>query len=273
LFCKDGCRQIPNAAKLTEPKRRRQSLNLFNERSRKWTLQSHARGSDGNFAFRHDRINAGINPAGLTTDQRGVGFARVNGGWIDIGAFESKLPPTVRKVTVNGGAAQRSNVTSVTVDFDAVVAFNGSADAAFSLKRQSDNAMPLLSAAVANGIVTSVTLTFLTGPAVDFGSLADGRYTLTINQSQVSANGAQLDGNVDGTGGDDYVLTSSGTSGVYRLSGDADGNGSVTAADFNAFRLAYGSVGSSIFDFNGDDQVSASDFNEFRTRYGITLVP
>ena len=38
----------------------------------------------------------------------------VNGGGIDIGAFESKLAPTVRKVTVNGGAAQRSRVTSVT---------------------------------------------------------------------------------------------------------------------------------------------------------------
>jgi hypothetical protein len=33
-------------------------------------------------------INAGNNPAGLTTDQRGPGFPRVIGGQADIGAFE-----------------------------------------------------------------------------------------------------------------------------------------------------------------------------------------
>ena len=56
---------------------------------------------------------------------------------------------------------------------------------------------------------------------------------------------------------------------IFRVFGDSDGNGTVTAADFNAFRLAYGASGASIFDFDGDNQVSASDFNQFRLRYGV----
>ena len=45
--------------------------------------------------------------------------------------------------------------------------------AAFELKRQSDNMLVSLSATVAGN---AVTLTFAGGP-VEFGSLADGRYT------------------------------------------------------------------------------------------------
>jgi hypothetical protein len=37
-------------------------------------------------------INRGANPLALTSDQRGVGFPRVNGASADIGAFEAKQP-------------------------------------------------------------------------------------------------------------------------------------------------------------------------------------
>jgi len=42
-------------------------------------------------------INAGNNaiiPAGVTTDQRGPGFGRIDGGTVDIGAFETPEPAT-----------------------------------------------------------------------------------------------------------------------------------------------------------------------------------
>ena len=39
-------------------------------------------------------IDAGINPLGLTTDQRGDGFPRSIGGEVDIGAFESEFLPS-----------------------------------------------------------------------------------------------------------------------------------------------------------------------------------
>ena len=52
--------------------------------------------------------------------------------------------------------------------------------------------------------------------------------------------GGQLDGDGDGTGGDDYVLTGSVANGLFRLFGDVNGDGSVSGGDFGAFRLAFG---------------------------------
>ncbi len=205
----------------------------------------------------------GSNPAGLTTDQRGAGFARPLLGGVDIGAFESKLGPTVASVVVNGGAAQRSRVTSVTVAFDSVVTFSGSPVSAFSLKRQSDNALPLLSAAVTNGAVTSVTLTFLAGPAVESASLADGRYTLSVDGSQVS---------VAGVFGENFVMVGDPTQGpkLFRFFGDITGDGAVAANDFIQFRLALGGSNPD-FDFDNDGAVAASDFIQFRLRFGGSI--
>lgn len=179
-------------------------------------------------------------------------------------------PALVDNVTINNGTTQRSKVTTMKIDFDSLVNLPTNPADAFELRRQFANDTVTLSAAVTNTDYTSVTLTFTGGP-VDFGSLADGRYTLTVFSSQVSnANGA-LDGNDDGVAGGNYLLVGTPVNGLFRLFGDANGSGSVTAADFNAFRLVYGTAGPSIFDFNGDNQVTASDFNQFRTRYGVMI--
>src|SRR5206468_2715681 len=82
-------------------------------------------------------VNAGSNPANLTTDQRGAGFPRLFESAADMGAFETQQP-TVRSVVVNAGQAnlvQRSMFTSVTVTFSGVETFAGSAAAAFQLFR------------------------------------------------------------------------------------------------------------------------------------------
>ncbi len=52
-------------------------------------------------------INTGSNPLGLTTDQRGAGYARVFGGVADMGAFESGNP-----LVTNGFAPGTTFVTS-----------------------------------------------------------------------------------------------------------------------------------------------------------------
>ena len=62
-------------------------------------------------------IDAGRNPDGLTTDQRGAGFARVVGSSADIGAFEFNNPP----VAQNDGVSTDEN-TPVTIN---VIADNG----------------------------------------------------------------------------------------------------------------------------------------------------
>jgi hypothetical protein len=182
-------------------------------------------------------------------------------------------PAKVSAVVVNGGAVQRSRVNQMTVQFNQFVNLPTNPASAFQLKRQGDNAPVTLGATVDNsGPGTQVHLTFV-GGAVESGSLADGLYTLTIDASQVTTIMGHLDGDNDGLAGGDYVVVGSTSSGprLFRLFGDSDGNGSITAVDFAAFRLAYGLTGASIFDINGDHQVTAVDFSAFRLRYGLEI--
>jgi hypothetical protein len=173
----------------------------------------------------------------------------------------------VQSVVVNDGSIQRSLVQSLSITFDSKLNPDPTV-AAFQLQR-SDATNVNLSLAVDNtGPTTKAVLSF-TGGSVNGTSLADGRYNLTINGTLI--NGGKFDG---GSGaGSSYQLIGDPTSGpkLYRLFGDADGNNAVSAADFNAFRLVYGTTGVSIFDFDGDGGVTASDFNQFRLRYGASV--
>jgi len=177
----------------------------------------------------------------------------------DIGAYENQnVPYTVLSVQVNDGSAQRSRVTSLAVTFDRPVTLPANPADAFQLVRQSDNATVTLNASASSNVVT---LTFAGGP-VEFNSLKDGRYTLTVFASQI----ANFDGNGDLTSGDDYQLIGTPTNGLFRLFGDADGNGTVDNNDFLAFRLAFlqNNIG---FDFNNDGIVNGTDFLQFRLRF------
>src|SRR5207249_1184145 len=147
-------------------------------------------------------------------------------------------PPRVGSTLVNGGAAQRSRVTDLTVTFSAQVTFASTPGAAFTLARNSDGAAVTFTAtASVVGGVTVVTLNGFGGAATQFGSLADGRYTLTALAGQISANGFQLDGNGDGTGGDDYAFGDA--QGLFRFYGDANGDRRVDVADLALFASTY----------------------------------
>src|SRR5205823_13994721 len=115
--------------------------------------------------------------------------------------------PTVTGVQVNDGTAQRSRVTSLTMTFNTQVTFAGSLNNAFTLTRNSDGAAVSFTgiSSVVNG-ATVVTLFNFTGAATQFGSLADGRYTLTAVAGQITANGQQLDGNGDGVPGHNFTF-------------------------------------------------------------------
>src|SRR5262249_44839164 len=151
----------------------------------------------------------------------------------------------------------------------------------FRLTRVSDGAAVSFTAtaSVIFG-VTAVKLSNFTGPATENGSLADGRYTLTVLANQFAADG--LDGNGDGVSRDNYVLPADPTpnppgplTGIFRFFGDATGNGAVDAADFLQFRSDYllTNVPNSSFDFDNNGSVDAADFLQFRNRYLLTYLP
>ncbi len=178
--------------------------------------------------------------------------------------------PRVQSVVINSGDAQRSRVTTIDVTFDTLVNFPGAPVTAFNLARQLPAGAVALAAAVTNTTQTKVTLTFV-GGTVDNISLADGRYTLTVFNGQVSNVAGQLDGDNNGTPGPDYILVGNpATNNLFRLFGDFDGDGNVAANDFIQFRLALGGT-NPIFDFDNDGAVAASDFIQFRLRFGGSI--
>jgi hypothetical protein len=184
-------------------------------------------------------------------------------------------PPRVVGTQVNDGNAQRSRVTSLTVTFSTAVAFATTPGAAFTLTRTGDGAAVAFTAtAGVVGGVTVVTLSGFGGAATEFGSLADGRYTLTALAGQISAGGQPLDGNGDLTAGDDYTFGDS--QGLFRYYGDVNGDRTVNGLDFGLFRTAFGtSLGNPLYldylDVNGDGAINGLDFGPFRARFGIPL--
>jgi hypothetical protein len=219
-------------------------------------------------------LDVGANPAALTTDQRGPGFARTSGGGTDIGAFERPAaPPTVTLVRVNDGSAQRSVVTQLTVEFSEAVSFAGGVGSAFALVRVGPGAPGGAVNLDAVQAGNQVTLAFLDGGAIPTGplhGLIDGSYQLRVIASEVQGASGPLDGNGDGTGGDDFITPTSGPGRIHRLFGDSDGDGDVDAQDFAAFRGAFGNL-NPVFDADGDGDVDAADFGAFRSRFGSSV--
>jgi hypothetical protein len=189
----------------------------------------------------------------------------------DIGADEY-APPRVQATVVNDGSAQRSRVTSLTVRFNAQVSFAGAVNAAFTLTRNGGGTVALTAtASVVNG-VTVVTLNGFTGGETEFGSLKDGRYTLTALAGQINVGGAALDGDNDGIAGGNFVFGDA--NGLFRFLGDINGDRHVDIADFGLFSASIFNPANynNAFDFNNDGVVDISDFGQFSVRF-FTVLP
>src|SRR5262249_17871854 len=132
-------------------------------------------------------------------------------------------PPRVTSVQVNGGAAQRSMVTSLTVTFSTQVALGSGA---FVLIPQGGGTPIPLSFTTTSVGGATVTITF---PATTGGSLADGRYVLTTVANQV----------LDSFG---VAMTADRQDTFFRLYGDINGDAAVNGLDLTAFRNAFGTV-------------------------------
>jgi hypothetical protein len=157
------------------------------------------------------------------------------------------------------------------VTFSKSVTFAGLSSAAFVLMREDGTPVTFTATVSVAGDVTRVTLDQFAGPAVEAGSLADGRYTLKVLASQVSTPGGALDGNSDGTPGDDYTFGAD--QGLVRKYGDGNGDGKVDAADLALFRQTFGRVAGdplyqSGFDVNGDGAINGIELTRFRQVFG-----
>ncbi len=179
----------------------------------------------------------------------------------------TSAPPQVQSVVVNDGSAQRSMVTSLTVTFNTTVSFAGAPAAAFTLTRVNGGSVGSFTATpTVVGGQTVVTIGNFSGAETQFGSLADGRYVLTIIPNQVFTAGGQLAGQ--------NVFDDS--NGLFRFFGDINGSRTVDIQDFGQFSSTYnlqlGQTGYiAAFDFNGDNRIDIADFGQFSVRYFTTL--
>jgi hypothetical protein len=101
------------------------------------------------------------------------------------------------------------------------------------------------------------------------GSLADGRYTLSIDGNQLAgSNGVPIDADGDGQPGGVSATD------VYRYFGDGDGDADVDFTDLANFRQALGNpTFNPIFDYDGDADADFTDLAQFRLRLGALLPP
>lgn len=242
-----------------------------------------ARGQQGTTGTSH----AVGTPVALAYDQRGVTFRRTEPtGAVtstDIGGYERQLARVGTVQTFFGTLFNTSMVNTIKVTFDQPVMFPNGISAAFKLSRVGQpSGGPSVSAALgavnfsASASGNVVTITVAGGGTVPLeangsGSLIDGRYQLTVVAANVTTSVGELDGNGDGSDGDDYVSPSSGLDQVRRLFGDWDRDNDVDAADFGRFRAGFQPVNDLIFDFDNDADVDAADFGSFRARFGVSV--
>jgi hypothetical protein len=83
-----------------------------------------------------------------------------------------------------------------------------------------------------------------------------------------------LDGNGDGTAGDNYTFGDA--QGLHRLFGDVNGDQVVNGFGLGFFRTAFGTQAGdpnylSYLDINGDGVINGFDLGQFRTRFWTML--
>jgi predicted outer membrane repeat protein len=175
----------------------------------------------------------------------------LSGSQANIVVNANQAAPAVQSIVINQGAVQRSMVTSITISFNEQVTLSAGA---ITVAKQGGGAEGVvLSQSVVNGH-TVVTVTFA-GADIIGGSLADGRYTLTVNAADVHNGRGQ-------------AMAANASDNFWRLFGDARGTGFVDPLDFvmlmNAERAQ---TMVSTFDYFGTGHLDNSDIAQFLLRF------
>ena len=171
----------------------------------------------------------------IGTDQRGSGFNRISGSSVDIGAFELQtLAPTVLSATIDeGGVLARPDLlNTLTVVFDSDVTVT-----AGDLSLVNDSLGGVATDLTGIGLSYDSTNNTAVWDFSTLDPLEAAFYTWQLDAEAITSEGLALDGNGDGTGGDDL------TSQHYvAIPGDANLDGVVDVLD-DAFALV-GNLGS-----------------------------
>ncbi len=180
----------------------------------------------------------------------------------------------VAAAAVNGGAAQRSRVTEITVTFNGVASLPADPAAAFRLTRTGPGG-PTGDVTISvdlSGSTAARTVARLTfsGPLTQAGSLTDGLYRLTVSAAAVSGSGGPLDGDANGAAGGDFAFD------LHRMFGDTNGDKRVDALDLFAFAGGFGKKRGEAgyrddLDSNNDGAVDALDLFAFAGNFGKAL--
>lgn len=192
--------------------------------------------------------------------------------WHEVEALEPRLMldsgPIVTAITINDGNAQRSILASLAVEFDRDVGFSISVDD-LVLTRTDMGASVDLNGASLSYDQNSMTATWgLAGLPAD--RIDDGFYTATLMAAGISADGYLLDGNRDGVVGDDYSF------GLFRMGGDANGDGVVNAVDLTIVQdnfLKPPGTFQGNADLNADNEVNIFDLRAVRQGWQEKLEP
>lgn len=184
-------------------------------------------------------IDAGRTAGAPTVDQRGE--SRPIGPNVDMGAVEApaQVTPEIVGVAINGGAAQRSMVTSLTVEFSTIVEPFLLANAVTVTNVTTSTTVGTVNVAVDNSTGVSIaTLTFGTGPSVlarlgtgELGnSLLNGNYRLDISATGVVDTSTLTPMTSDfAFGGQTRIAVPNDN--FFRLFGDGNGDGLLNNPD------------------------------------------
>jgi hypothetical protein len=204
-------------------------------------------------------IDAGSNaavPSGLTTDQRGPGFARITGGTVDIGAFErDAIAPNV----VTAEFHYLSAPQSVRLTFSKNVAASLTVGDVELKNLKTGATIPAANTALSyDGTANVATFTF---PGYAYGALPDGDYRATLGAGSVT----------DGSGN---ALAADFTYDFFFMNGDANRDRKVEFGDLVILAQNYNTAGGRTFDlgdFTYDGNVDFNDLVVLAQRYNTAL--
>jgi hypothetical protein len=174
-------------------------------------------------------------------------------------AARTAAPPSI-----NGGTngTSTADVKDVDVNFTRNVALPSNPSTAFQLTTSTGTPIPVT--VDTTGTTATASKMKLTFPTYAAG-LPDGNYELKVLANQVhDIFGRPLDGNGDGTPGDDLVWH------FHRLLGDFNGDSTVNNQDYLLFRNAI-ATSQSVFNLDGTGEVDQNDYLIFRNTIGNSL--